>query len=285
MKRFLPVMAVVAILLWLPAGASAYTITFGSIDASWTLNARAGDASVDSGDITNQPLGAGQYFNARGLATVTSSDDLNTATSDWSVIVTNPTQGLDVGTGGTDTYFNTYVKINQLLLDLQDGVTGQVGYSTAAIPSFMATQEGPGTSNPIIRIDVTWGGDDFYSVGSASVYLAGGQFPFNVKWVIPQYAVGASTATNTQEADADGINTFLNNPSDYWYLKLFISRDSGNTTGSDPGLEMDENAWVCATVHLIEPDLPYSHIPVPPSMLLLGSGLLTLALARHRRRG
>ncbi len=47
MKRFLPLMAALAILLWLPVGASAYTITWGSTqqstDPEATLNGTSGD--------------------------------------------------------------------------------------------------------------------------------------------------------------------------------------------------------------------------------------------------
>lgn len=57
-------------------------------------------------------------------------------------------------------------------------------------------------------------------------------------------------------------------------------------TLSRSGEDANEAPWVALEVDLIEPYMSDPNaVPLPPSLILLGSGLLTLALGRRRFRG
>jgi hypothetical protein len=281
MKRFLPVMAaLLAVLLWLPAGALAYTITWGTMQPTFTVSAVAGSDASGSGPVTYPALAPGQYYAAQSGTSAT--DGGSSASCSWSVIVSTA-QSKYLAGGGKDTSFTVWVKVDSLAVTAQPGVYASAGDLAKMIPSFMATREDL-SADPILRMDVTWGGSDASGL-LANLYLnaikSGFPFPTTV-YAFNNYNVNGGV---DDSRNADSLANFINNPTLYWYLQLAFS-DSLTADGSQTEVfSASADPWVSATLHLIEPNMTDPDpVPLPPSVLLLGSGILTLVAARRRMR-
>ncbi len=286
MKRYLPVMAALAVLLWLPAGASAYDIQFGDVnsDLSW-VETSVGDSSGDyntytpSGSSHQSPPTSGVPYGAgaTSLATDPFFYPNSSVSANCAVIVSQPQVQWGSGGVGKDTYFTININSSLMWQLATDQVDGSYIYSAMVTPTFLATRENNGT--PQLKISVSRGGT------GSDVMSAGGDFyayvPGSSK-INPigdsGFSVDASGPTLVPVTDLDA---FLNNPSLYWSLSLSLMNmgfPSGEDGSADP--------WVSVRLDLIEPDMTNPDpAPVPPSLLLLGSGLLTLALARRRHKG
>lgn len=282
MKRYLPVMVALAVLLWLPAGASAYEIEFKQMQS--TLKPETSLNYSDGVVSSYAPPLNGAYYGAG--ATSLAQDANWLASADWSVIVTQPQVQWGSGGVGKDTYFTTYINSSLILsLSADGGADGYAGYFAKMIPSFLATRQDL-SHTPQLQISVSWGGlgtaglsadVDFYGFAPAK------KNPFG------DGGFSASADDGTTLASAGDLDAFLDNPSIYWYLSVNLAHaipTFGPYGDVLSGEDYSDALFVAATVHLIEPDMTNPDpAPVPPSLLLLGSGLLTLALARRRHKG
>ncbi len=293
MKRFLPVMAALAMLMWLPAGASAYTVTFSDVNpvgVNWGLQASNPAVTTYSGNISypanpgDPGYVAGQYFNANAVCSTLDPniysppdvpDPNNYATSDWSVILTTPVQQYRAG-GGLDTIFSIYVKVNHLTIHLADGGSGYAGYSTQGTAYFIATPDPRSSTPPQLTMTYTSGGNLYGVNAKIGLDLAS---IFSSAPVFNLY--DPSQTVNPKSADS--VANFTSYAASMWGLKFYLFDEVYST---DVGDNYDANAWGCATFDIFEPGLTDPNpepAPVPPSMVLLGSGLLSLALIRRRQ--
>jgi hypothetical protein len=279
MKRFLPLMAALAILLWLPVGASAYTITWGSTqqstDPEATLNGTSGD--FFSNPAVVNPDGITHYaYTAWNTITDENSSDSVTAT--WSLLVTQPQVKYGPGGIGKTTYFTEYINPSFLLSLTNGNSNGYAGYSARLMPSFQATQEDM-LHTPQLQLKVSWGGNHTAGLfADVNFYWWGGLGSLPVE-IFGEGGFSANASGTTTHSAVD-LATFLNNPSLFWNVSLTMT-----DTTSYSGENANESPWVALEVDLIEPNMSNPEVPLPPSLILLGSGLLTLALARRRFRG
>lgn len=158
MKRFLPLMAALAILLWLPAGASAYTITWGgsqnNVTAEATLNGAPGDTSSTPAVV--DPDGTTHYARTT-WNTVADENSLDSVTATWALLVTQPQVKYGPGGVGKTTYFTEYINTSFLLSLTDNNSNGYAGYSAKLQPSFIANREDL-AHTPQLQVKVSWGG-------------------------------------------------------------------------------------------------------------------------------
>jgi len=297
MKRMAPLLLILVLVL-APA-AWGYDITL--IPSSETSSITSYATVYHLGTFTQNspssvtPVTGPDIFN--GKHALQQTNDLPTppdssAVSDWVAKVYNPIVTWDPDGAGKTTSIKLEVNVS-MLLSLLAGDQGKCGDYASFRVNFSAVQEDTST-NPIVTLDFATSKSGLYLGGTYSTSLKHviGGFPPSYTTIIPANSPPEPPAEQTVTGAALTNLLAHSVAGDPGYLVLALDvndvlLDKTAPTGGTDFTDYFGDLTVIETLNFYEPNIEDPNaavVPVPPSLILFGTGIMGLGFMAGWRR-